>query len=453
MSCQTPNPTPGQASGHMSGHGSDAPSRMPLALPSLPGASRKIPIFGRLAPLWRIPRLAIGALWAFRVRSLFVIAAVALGIAAVAIIVASVDGAQRKARELVEIFGPDAVLVISGDTQSRASGRRTLTLSLDDAEAMRRSLPGAYLVVAMRGRSSQTLRFRNRNMVLSRVIGATENYSSAWNWPLDEGRDLTEEDIRLGRRVGLIADTPARELFGDESPLGKTVYLSGIPIRIVGRLTPRGVTGGGARNVDERLVIPLSTLTQRFNLNRRYYSALRVKFEDTGRIEAQTENLRSFLRHQHGLRPGEPDDFRLIGATEILKFLSIIQGGLVVFLGVTAGVTLLVGGFVLANLFYLSVEERSAEIGLKKALGAKQSAVLLQFLAEAVALTTVGAVIGMFLGIGMGSLLERFDLLEIHLTGRVAVASFISSLAVGLIFGLRPARRAARLDPIAALKG
>jgi putative ABC transport system permease protein len=165
------------------------------------------------------------------------------------------------------------------------------------------------------------------------------------------------------------------------------------------------------------------------------------------------ENLRSLLRHLHGIRPGQPDDFSLLTADTILRFIGMLQGGLVVFLGLTAGVAVLVGGFVLANLFTLSVAERTSEVGLRKAVGAPSWTITLQFLCEAVYLTLAGALLGMAIGMGLGQALSRLGILEILFSAKVFLIALASALAIAVIFGIRPARQAARLDPVRALKG
>ena len=406
----------------------------------------------RLARLLSTARMAAQALWAYRLRSLFVILGVGLGIASLTIIVAAVDGAQRKAREITDTFGPDAAFILGGDVVNRAVGMRTLTLSWNDVERLRQSLPGAYLVVPMRAKRNLKLRHGNTTIDLDSAIGSTANYAQAWNWPLAEGRDLNDEDVERGARVTLLGSVPARELFGDDSPVGRTVFVNSIPFQVIGKLTERGATGGPG-NPDERIVMPLTTLTQRFNLDRQYFRALRIKFRDPENMEANRENLRAFLRHLHGLRPGEPDDFTVLTADEVLKFLSVIQGGLMAFLGVTSAVAMTVGGFVLANLFYLSVSERTREIGLRKAVGATSRAIMLQFLTEAVLLTVIGALVGVTLGMGAAQFLERLEILEIQLSWRIFGIALGAAMGIGVLFGLRPARSAARLDPIEALRG
>lgn len=409
-------------------------------------------MFDRARLLRRIGAMALTAVLAHRLRSFFVVLGVALGIASLTIIVASVDGAERKAYEIVDSFGPDAVLVLGGDIRNRAVGMRTNTLTYGDADALRQSLPGAYLVVPMRSKSNLPVRFEDKKMQLGLAVGATAGYAEVWNWPLAEGRDLSAEDVARGAKVGLIGDTPARELFGERSPVGQTIYIDKLPVQIIGKLAYRGVSGGGG-SVDERIILPISTLTQRFNLDRKYFRALRVKFSSTENMDFHVENLRSLLRQRHGLVAGDADDFTILTADEILKFLSMFKGGLLLFLGVTAAVAMIVGGFVLANLFYLSVDERKSEIGLKKALGAKNWMILLQFLTEAVVLTLVGALVGMALGMAMAQLLDRLGILDIFFSWRVFIFATLASVAIGVVFGLKPARRASALTPIEVLKG
>jgi len=403
---------------------------------------------------WRSLGMAVTAILAQKLRGVFVSSAVALGIAALTVIVASVDGAREKAMEIVAWFGPNAVMVLGGDIENRPVGQRVLTLTWDDARAISRSLPGVMAVVPMRSKASVVLRYEAKNVVVPVVVGATEDYAGTWDWPLDEGRDLTLEDIERSAKVCLIGDAPAKALFGDASPLGKTILVQDLPVQVVGRLAYRGFTsGGGETSVDDRIIMPITTLTQRFNMDRKYFRGLRVKFHDPSLMDAHLANLRSLLRHQHGIAPGQPDDFSLLSAADILKFLSAVTGGMTVFLGVTAGVAILVGGFVLANLMYLSVSERREEIGLRKALGAPGWAVTVQFLCEACVLTVAGAVLGIGIGIGLGEILSGLGLLKLVLTPKIPILSLAAALCIALVFGIRPARKAASLDPIEALRG
>ena len=395
--------------------------------------------------------MALSALWAYRLRSLFVILGVGLGIASLTVIVAAVDGAQRKAVEITATFGPDAAFVLGGDVFNRAVGQRDLTLSWQDAQAIRDSLPGASLVVPMRSKRNVRVRYVDTTIDVDTLLGSTSNYAQAWNWPLSEGRDLDDADVDQGGRVAILGIGPARLLFGNRPPVGQSIFINNISFQVIGVLTERG-TSGGPGNPDDRIIVPLTTLTQRFNLDRKYFRGLRIKFQDPEYMEAHVANLRTMLRRNHKLAPTAPDDFTILTADEIMGFLSAIKGGMMVFLGVTSTVAMSVGGFVLANLFYLSVSERRQEIGLKKAMGAPSSAILRQFLAEAVLLTTLGAFAGLVMGLGLAQLLVRLNILEIKLSWRIFGIALAASAAIGLLFGLKPARSAAQLDPIEALR-
>ncbi|MDY0306945.1 MAG: ABC transporter permease [Desulfovibrio aminophilus] len=398
--------------------------------------------------------MALDAVLAFRLRTLFVSLAVAFGIAALTLIVTAVDGANRMAYQIVDMFGPDAALIFGGNIKKRAVGERTLTLTAEDARRIRRSLPGVYLVTPMRAKFDVTARYEGRTAAGLAAVGALEDYTKAWNWPLAEGRDFTPEDVERAAKVCLLGDKPARTLFGDESPVGRTIFLNNVPLLVVGKLAYRGFSGGGGgREVDDRVILPLPTLTNRFNLDRKFFVGLRVKFSDATRMESQVAALKAMLRELHHLPPEADDDFTVLTADEVLAFLAMLKGGLMVFLGVTAVAALAVGGFVLANLFALSVTERSSEIGLKRALGARSSAVLAQFLFEAVILTLAGGILGLFLGLSLGQLLTRLEILTIQFSWKVFIMALGGSLIVGLVFGLKPARQAAALDPVEALRG
>ena len=401
---------------------------------------------------WRMHEMVMEALWAYKLRSVFVVLAVALGIASLTIIIGAVEGANRKAEELIEGFGPDALMLIGGDIFNRPVGQRFLTLTWDDAQAIMDSVPGVYMAQPVGQRRDITIKYGNNNYEVPVVSGTMENYAEAWNWPLAEGRDFSKEDVTRKRRVCLMGDIPSRELFGEDSPVGKTILINNVQFTVVGRLAFRGVSAG-AESVDDRIVMPMTTMVQRFNMNRTYFFAMRIKIENLDALDTAVKNITGLMRHQHKLKDDAANDFSLISSKDIMEFLAVFKGGLVFFLGTTAIIAMIIGGFVLANLFYLSVSERRTEIGLKKALGAKNSAILLQFLLEALALTLSGGLLGLAMGLLAGYILGGFGLLEVRMSWTVFGGALAASAALGVIFGIRPALAAARQDPIAALKG
>ena len=401
---------------------------------------------------WRMHELVMEALWAYRLRSVFVVLAVALGIASLTIIIGAVEGANRKAEELIQGFGPDALMLVGGDIFNRPVGQRFLTLTWDDAQAVMNSVPGVYMAQPMGMRRDIILKHGNRNYEVPIVAGTTENYTGSWNWPLAEGRDFSKEDVTRKRRVCLVGDVPSRELFGRESPVGKAILINNVQFTVIGRLAFRGISSG-AESIDDRIVMPMSTLVQRFNMNRTHFFAMRIKIEDLNALDEAVKNITGLMRYQHRLKGDAANDFSLISSKDIMAFLTVFKGGLVLFLGLTAVIAMIIGGFVLANLFYLSVSERRTEIGLKKALGAKNSAILLQFLLEALALTLSGGLGGLLLGLAAGYILSGFGLLDIRMSWAIFGGALAASLVLGIVFGIRPALAAARQDPIAALKG
>lgn len=391
------------------------------------------------------------AVMAFRLRTIFCLISVSLGIASISVIVAATEGAYQKAFEIVERFGPDSILVVGGSEEARAIGRREKTITLDDVTAVRDAFPNAYLVMPMSSVGNVNVSYRDRKHQ-TRIIGSGSDYGLAWSWPVVEGSDITEEDVKGLRNVGLIGQELARRLFGDRNPVGKYLLAKGIPVQVVGVLQERGTSPGGG-NLDDRIVMPITTVMRKLQNEKQYVSAFRARFVDPNHINRHTEELRQFLRQRHRLPKEEPDDFRVISPKEIVKFLVALTGSLVLFLGISGVTSLVVAGFVLANLFLLSVKERSREIGIRRAVGARQRDILLQFLGEAVILTTVGGVLGFVLGVLSSRMLMLIAEFPIVFSWKAFAVGLALAWIVGIVFGLQPAYRAARLNPIEAIGG
>ena len=390
------------------------------------------------------------AVRSLKLRTFFCVLSVALGIAAITVIVAAVEGAYKRALDMVDRFGPDSALVFGGEQRQRALGLRQRTLTLGDVDAIREALPTAYLVVPQSSERGVTVAYKGKKYQ-TYVVGSTEQYSSVWTWPVIEGSDFTAEDVKGLRNVGLIGRHLQRELFGAEDPVGKYIFVKGMTVRIVGVLTERGTSPLG-ENLDDRLIMPISTLMRKIQNETRYVSAIRARFQDRENLDIRIGEMTELLRRRHGLSPGEPDDFRIISPTEIVRFLVALTGSLVLFLGIVGLISLVVSGFVLANLFLLSVRERSHEIGIRRASGAKKRDILAQFLSEAVIITTSGGLLGFIAGVVSSELLVLVAEFPIHFSWRAFAVGLFLSWAVGIGFGLEPARRAANLNPIEAIK-
>ena len=219
------------------------------------------------------------------------------------------------------------------------------------------SVPGVYMVQPMGQRRDILIKYVNNNYEVPVVAGTTENYTTSWNWPLAEGRDFSKEDVTRKRRVCLMGDIPSRELFGEDSPVGRSILINNVQFTVIGRLAFRGVSSG-PESIDDRIVMPMTTLVQRFNMNRTHFFAMRIKIENLAALDDAVKNITGLMRHQHKLKEDASNDFSLISSKDIMEFLNVFKGGLVFFLGTTAVIAMIIGGFVLANLFYLSVSER-----------------------------------------------------------------------------------------------
>jgi len=393
---------------------------------------------------------SIKSISAFKLRSFFCIFSITLGIASITTIVAATEGAYEKAFEIVERFGPDSLLIFGGGEEARATGQRQRTLTLDDIEAIKNSFYSAYLVVPMTAMRDLTITYKNIKYQ-TLVVGSTDEYSKVWSWPLIEGYDFTIDDVKGLRNVGIIGQFLAKVLFRDEDPIGKYVLIKNIPVQIVGVLSERGTTPSGER-LDDRIIIPITTLMRKLQNETKYVSAIRIRFHDQQNLYNYVEELKKFLRKRHSIPPGEPDDFTIISPKEIVKFLVALTGSLVIFLGITGIISLVTAGFVLANLFLLSVKERTKEIGIRRASGAKKSDIMIQFLGESVLLTTFGGLTGFILSLISSRFLSLIAQFPIHFSWKAFVSGLILSWSVGIIFGLQPANRAANLKPIEAIR-
>ncbi|KPK43163.1 MAG: hypothetical protein AMK74_07315 [Nitrospira bacterium SM23_35] len=401
--------------------------------------------------LLKITFQSIHAIWAFKLRTVFCLISVALGIASITVIVAATEGAYQKAFEIVGRFGPDALLVFGGGEEARATGQRQKTITLDDIDAVKQSFYSAYLVVPMTSMRDIQVSYKDKKYQ-TLIVGSTSDYSQVWTWPVMQGSDFTGEDVKGLRNVGLIGQFLAAELFGDEDPVGKTILVRRIPVQIVGVLSERGTTPTGNR-LDDRVIMPITTIMRKLQNETKYVSAMRIRFLDQQNLYTYVDEMRSFLRKRHRLHQEEPDDFTIISPREIVKFLVALTGSLVAFLGVTGLIALIVAGFVLANLFLLSVRERTKEIGIRRATGAKKRDILIQFLGESVLITTLGGLCGFLLALVAARLLMSIAQFPIHFSWKAFVIGLLLSWAVGIGFGLQPANRAANLKPIEAIKG
>ncbi|KWW97582.1 permease [Carbonactinospora thermoautotrophica] len=385
-------------------------------------------------------RVAVDSLRANRLRSVLTMLGVIIGVAAVVVLVAIGSGAKREVETQVQGLGSNLILVVPGKARF-GSAPSVSRLTLEDTRELTR-IVGNPDAVAATVASGETLRAGQREF-FGTVNGVTDTVPQVFDRPVARGRYLTAADVATRRRVAVLGSVVAQRLFPDEDPVGRQVSIAGVRFRVIGVLAEKGTAFGVS--VDEDTHIPLTTAQRLFGVDR--VDALAVKAPSTESIEELQASLIDALKAKY---PGE--EFSAVTQTQILGTIGRILGMLTGVLAAIAGISLLVGGVGVSNIMLVSVRERTREIGLRKALGARQRDILAQFLIEAVLLTTIGGVIGIGLGVGVSLLLEWVSPVPSLITWWSPLLAFGVSAAVGVFFGVVPARRASRLDPVVALR-
>ena len=404
--------------------------------------------------------LALRALASNKLRSALTMLGIIIGVGAVIALLSVGQGVQNLVTQQLQSVGTNLLFVVPGNFSRAATGARTPNvLTVADAEAIAdpSNVPDAALV-APELSSSALLSYRNYNDTLS-VSGVTPTYPAVRNHAVAHGSFITQNDLTNRARVAVIGYSVWERLFGGESdPIGETIKINDIPFKVIGVLESKGGSGMGG-NADQTVVVPLTTAHQR--LFPRAFTAsgqptvsviyIRVVSED--RMAAATQDISSLLRERHRIQFQDEDDFTVVNQQDLLSIFGQITGVLTIFLGAIAGISLLVGGIGIMNIMLVSVTERTREIGLRKAVGAKRQDILRQFLVESMILSVIGGMIGILFGAALALVISR---LADGLTATVTVQSVLLatgfSAAVGLFFGIYPATRAASLHPIDALR-
>jgi putative ABC transport system permease protein len=393
-----------------------------------------------------------------RLRTFFMMAGIAVGITVLTVVLSAGMGARERIMERVRVFGLENMMVWAGGTtdQTRMGGGGggegsavTATLKLEDAEAILHEVRGIREVAPFARTGNSEVRWRDRTFTAP-VFGVTPEWADVWDWFVDRGSFITHEDNDVMARTSAIGPTVVRELFGDEDPLGETIQVGGVPFEITGIMLEKGTSAGGG-DMDNRVFVPLSTYMRRV-ANVDYLSGVRVQVQDIREMESAAADIAALLRERHNLAPGVPDDFRVTTPTEVTAMVEEMQGTFNLFLILVAGIALVVGGVVVANIMLLSVSERRGEIGLRKAVGGKAGHIQGQFLAESVAVTLLGGLGGVLLGMAGNLIMERFTGTPALLTWHVLAVGIVFSSVVGLVAGFYPARKAASMPPVEALR-
>jgi putative ABC transport system permease protein len=383
-------------------------------------------------------------------RSSLTILGIVIGVAAVITMVTIGEGATAQVQADIQKLGTNLLQVFRGQGFGGPGGARSTAapFTLEDVRAIEEEISGVRAVAPSASTMAQTI-YGNENWS-TQVTGTSDKFIDVRDWPLALGRNFSESELRAGAGVCLLGETVRQELFGEQDPLGASIRLQKLSCQVIGVLTPKGQSGFG-QNQDDIVLVPLRTLQRRMAGNADVGAILVSAREgvSTEKVQADIERL---LRERRRIRGDADDDFNVRDLKEIASAFTNSTRVLTALLGAVAAVSLIVGGVGIMNIMLVSVTERTREIGTRLAVGAMAHDVLLQFLIEAVTLAAFGGVIGIVLGLGAGALATSAFKVPFVLNSGIVILSFGFAAAVGIVFGYFPARRAAQLDPIEALR-
>lgn len=399
----------------------------------------------------RTARLALRALRRNKLRSTLTGLGIIIGVASVVAMVAVGNGARAQIEGKVASLGQNLLTVFAGSTRSGGVNGGLGTgsnLTLDDALAMRREVPDV-VAVSPEVRSSGQAIAEGRNWS-TQVLGESPEYLVIRSWSLTNGTMFTERDVRTAAKVAVIGSKTATQLFGAENPVGHVVRVKGIPLVIIGLLTSKGA-GMGGNNQDDALIVPYTTAMKRLTGDK-YLKSVSLQISRAERMDIAQAQITNLLRQRHNLPPGRDNDFSILNQKEIADTVGSISTIITLLLGAVAGISLLVGGIGIMNIMLVSVTERTREIGIRIAVGAQPNDILLQFLIEAMTLSLFGGIVGVLCGMGAARLVAVVAGFNAVVSSGSVLLAFSVSAAIGIFFGFYPARRAAAMDPIEALR-
>jgi len=399
-------------------------------------------------------KIAFGALLINKLRSALTMLGIIIGVAAVIAMVAVGAGAQVRIQQQIASIGSNIIIVLSGSITSsgvRVGTGNAQTLTEDDAKALARDVPAVQAAAPVSRGGAQVV-YGNENWG-TQILGTTPDYLSIRDLQIDEGQPFTTADVDSAAKVALLGKTVADNLFNGEDPVGKAIRIKNVPFTVTGTLVSKGQSPTG-QDQDDVILLPISSAKKKVigssQANAASVGQIMVQARD-GMTAAALEQMTDILRQRHHIQGSQDDDFSVRDMTEVFKAQESSASVMSILLAAIASVSLVVGGIGIMNIMLVSVTERTKEIGLRQAVGAKTKDILTQFLVEAVTLSVAGGIASIVLGLTVSALISYFaDWSTVVSPGSILLA-FVFSALVGVSFGYYPARKAAFMDPIQAL--
>jgi len=400
---------------------------------------------------WAVIKVSLRALAANKVRTGLTMLGIIIGVAAVVAMVALGSGASQSVSSRIQSLGSNLITVMPGFGGSFGGARQALgtanSLTLEDAVAIKKQLAAVSEVSPEYSSRAQVV-FKSNNLNSS-INGITTSYEQVRNVKVASGRFITDNDLKLTNRVAVLGQNLVTDLLSGEQAVGKVIKINNIPFIVVGVLEAKG--GLGFDSPDDTVFVPLTTAQNRlFGTNS--VSRISVQIKEAVAMNQALEDIGWLLLGRHRLKRPEDADFRLMNQQDVLQTMSQVTGIMTLLLGGIASISLIVGGIGIMNIMLVSVTERTREIGLRKAVGAKRRDILKQFLTESVTLSLIGGLIGILLGAGGSKLIALVSGMATAVSLNSILLAFIFSSAVGIFFGIYPALRASQLSPIEALR-
>jgi putative ABC transport system permease protein len=400
----------------------------------------------------RVLGQSLRALARNRGRTFFMMLGTFVGVSALTVLLAIGRGTQREVLQRFDAFFSGSSMFVragAGRMRPGAHGAPSTTLTVDDIRAVDSALVGVIFADPMQMTGEREVTFAGRTARI-RIEGHSEAAEVVWNRSVTRGAYFTAVDVASAARVALVGEVVARDLFQGRDPVGEQIRIGTVPFQVIGVLAPFGIDPHGL-DKDNEIIVPISTLMRRVR-NVDYIMGAKLLLSEGTDLDAAAVTVGDILRRRHAIGPGQEDDFSVHTPVQVQQMVRSSNRVFTVFLPLIAGLAILVGGIVVANLMFMTVHDRRAEIGLRKAVGARAADIRLQFLTEAAAVTGLAGMLALVAGVGVLGLLAHLGGTTSRMQWETALLGLGMAVAVGIVAGVAPAQRAAALDPIQTLR-